>query len=311
MTEAGTGSPGVGPIIIRRTFNYQSYFDNTALERAILASPPAEPIIPSTVTTDNTPGYGVALYQASESPVAVQFLLGGSTGKGKSGSATFVLRPGEVYHGLERFDAIRYGLPQGWLGGGTVQLRVLQGPGDKELMVSPGTETMIQRIRLPIVSAADTLTLGARGTSPNWPLQFPWINSFDFNNNPQKNQPLLVVDPTKTIMRLRKINAAPAVVRALWLFSDDFDLQKDGVTYDSQATSGSFYDIQFPSTVQSGLKINPAAAADAEMPMVTLNDEVTRIGGGACTLILIDLNGTLGSSFAAPVLVDIERFAYV
>lgn len=309
MSASGVVGGGAGVISLRRTYPYQSYFDSALMERAILAQPPSEPIVRSTFAEEPTPGFGVGLYSASESPVAVQLLLG----NGKSGSATFVLRPGEVFMTEQRFEGIRYGLPFGWLGGGTVQLRIFPEKDDKALFIGAGAETMFHRIRLPIWAVTDNplVAIGAqRGVSANWPIQFPWINAFNRVNSPQNGQPSVVVDPTKIVIRLRKAAlAAASRVRLLLLQTDDFDLQSDGATYDGIATSGTWVDFQFPATTASGVQIN--GVATAEFPIVTLDDEVMRVGGGSALAICIDMDGTIVSTLGAPVFVDIERFGLI
>src|SRR3990167_11485403 len=58
---------------ISDTFIYQSYFDDTLLENAILAAPSNSPIIPSTMPPKSieVSGYAIGLHPSSECPVSV------------------------------------------------------------------------------------------------------------------------------------------------------------------------------------------------------------------------------------------------
>lgn len=302
ISKSGSTPKSVGgPIVIPKRYNYQSYFDITKSadvvaggERAILSQQIGEPIIPSTRVEEATAGYGVINYPSSEAPLAVQFLLAGNG----SSAQTFIVKPGEMYISKQRFDSIRYGLPFGWLGGGSVQLRILQ--SEEDLPIVQGIpEIVFHRIRVPIRAVGDNPAT----VSPNWPQRFPWINAFDFLGNSQKGQPLLSVSPTKTVLRLRKAAlAAGARMRLLVLKSDDLDLGSDGATLDAIQTSGSWVDIQWPAIAASGFKIG--GVATAEFPVTTIDSNTTRVSGDNAVMVLIDMDGTIGSG--TPV--DIERF---
>lgn len=289
----GSTQSAMGPVVLRKTFPYQSYYDSVALERAVLSQPPSELIVPSTRQVEEASGYGVAVYPASETPIAVQL--------GSSGSP-FVLRPGEVFKSTQRFDMIRYGLPFGWLGGGTVQLRVLQGEHD-EVSFFGEHDVLFHRVRLPLWGLAAAPALGIRGTSPNWPTKFPWPNAYDFNGNAQKGQPSLVVTPTKLAVRVRANVAAGFRMRLVLFQTDDFDLLSDGATYDTLGASASFTDLNWGPGAASGFTVGGAAGAEFSSMVV----DASPLGGSNAIAMFIDMDGV------APVgtYIDVERFGRV
>lgn len=309
MAEVGTAAESAGVVSLRAQFAPQSYFSSALIERALLAQNVAEPIVPSTVLVENTAGYGFALHPSSECPVAVTMLLGSG---GKSGSSTITLKPGESYTGQTPFHAFRWGLPFGWLGGGAVQLRVLQ-ERDDALLEPTSNEMVFHRIRLPIWGITGNPAAAGRGTSANWPRRFPWPNAFDLNSNPQKGQPALGVTPTRTVFRLRMTAvASQARVRFLLLKSDDLDLQSDGVTLDAINVSGSWVDLVFPQIAQSGFQIGSVATTEQPV-LVQINDETCRVGGDSAIAVLIDMDGTLGAGTNLDTVkfCDVERYGYL
>lgn len=305
MKEAGVASESAGVVTVRNNFAWQSFFSSTLIEQALLTQNVAEPIVPSTLKTENTAGFGIALYPSSECPLAVQLLLGG----GRSGSSTIVIKPGDAYVSQQRFDGIRYGLPFGWLGGGAVQLRILQ-ERDDVLFLPASPEIVFHRIRLPVWAPGDNPAASGRGTSANWPRRFPWPNAIDQNANPQKGQPALGVTPTKTIFRLRKSTVtATSRVRLVLLKTDDLDLGSDGATLDAINASGSWIDIQFPQIAATGFQIGGTVIT--EFPAVTNVQDITcRLGGDSAIAVMIDADGTVGSTngLANAVKCDIERY---
>src|SRR5260221_7507391 len=130
---------------ISRLFLYQSYFDSTLLQNAILEQTRNSPIVESTVQENQIPGYAIGLHPSSQTPVAIQFKLGAQP----SSSQAIVLKPGQVVrpHGLPRgmnsgaFSGFRWGLPFGWLGGGVATLLVFSTP-DADVSW-PGTPEVI------------------------------------------------------------------------------------------------------------------------------------------------------------------------
>ncbi len=206
-------------------FTFQSYFDDTLAETAILAQPSNEPIVPSTLSDPiQVSGYGIGLHPSSECPVAVRF----QTGAQQGASPTYRLKPGQVIrpHGSMggqpgSFSGLQWGLPFGWLGGGSATLVVLRTP-DAEVFWTDGPEIIFHRIRLEIVAPGNVPA--AANVPLNWPKRFPWPNAtFGANAILQSGQPALAVTPTRTAMRLRlDVLAAPATMRVLFCGTNDF-----------------------------------------------------------------------------------------
>lgn len=305
MRTAGTAAESAGVVSLRNNFNPQSFYSSTLIEQALLTQNIAEPIVPSTIKLEDTAGYGVALYPSSETPIAVQLLLGG----GKSGSSTIILKPGDAYVSQQKFDGLRWGLPFGWLGGGAVQLRIMQ-ERDDVLFLPAAPEIVFHRIRLPIWGVTGNPAASGRGTSANWPRRFPWPNAIDQNGNPQKGQPSIGVTPTRTIFRLRLAAlASTARVRFLLLKTDDLDLGSDGATLDAINTSGSWIDLTFPQTAASGFQIGGVATAE-DATLVQTSDITCRPGGDSAIAIMLDMDGTLGAgtTLGTTIKCDVERF---
>jgi hypothetical protein len=300
QAPAPLGSTTSGVVVLRKTFQYQSYFSTTLMERAILTQSPSEPIVPSTKQIEETGGYGVAVYPSSETPVAVQLL-----GSGGSGGSPFIMRPGEVFRASTPFDAIRYGIPFGWLGGGLVQLRVLQGKDDNVSFFGEH-EILFHRIRLPVWALAAAPALGLRGTSPNWPTKFPWPNAYDLNGTAQKGQPSLAVTPTRTVIRVRANVAAGFRMRLALYQTDDFDLQADGTTYDTIDTSASLLDLTWGGgAAASGFTLG--ALVGSEFPTLVMGGDASRLGGANAIAAFLDMDAIVpGGTY-----LDIERFGMI
>lgn len=235
---------------VTNKFLYQSYFDNTLGAQAILSQAPGEPIVNSTIDTQQVTGYSVGLHPSSEAPIAIRFFTGGQQGA----SAPYRLAPGQVIrpHGKPgdksgAFSGFQWGLPFGWLGGGNCTLVVLRTP-DAEVAWNNAPEVIYHRIRLQIVAPASIPISTA--VVPNWPHRFPWPNAVSGSNNlTQRGQPGLAVTPTKVAMRLRLSSlSAPAEMRVLFYGSNDLDLDSTGaiasttisgyqnITWDQDAT---------------------------------------------------------------------------
>jgi hypothetical protein len=300
QNAAPLGSTTSGVVVLRKTFQYQSYFSTTLMERAILTQSPSEPIVPSTKQIEETGGYGIAVYPSSESPVAVQLI-----GSGGSGGSPFIMRPGEVFRASTPFDAIRYGIPFGWLGGGLVQIRVLQGKDDNVSFFGEH-EILFHRIRLPVWALAAAPALGIRGTSPNWPTKFPWPNAYDLNGTPQKGQPSLAITPTRTVVRVRANVAAGFRMRASFYQTDDLDMQADGASYDRIDTSASMLDLMWGGgAAASGFAIG--ALVGAEFPTMMMDQDASRLGGSNAIAAFLDMDGAVPPG----TFLDIERFGMV
>ena len=203
-------------------FAWQSFFDSTQLGQAIAVQPQNELIVPSTLTTVPTPGFGLGLHPDSQVPVAVRF----KSSAGVSDSQVMVLTPGQIVYpqGCAPFSGFDCGLPFGWLGGGTAELVVMKTP-QAAVWWAPGAEVVIQRQRVVIQAdgAAPTFSLGL-------PVGFPWKNAQRFNAAaptqpfPQGAQAVISATPTRTELKLRLTTlAADARVLLLVKNSQAFD----------------------------------------------------------------------------------------
>lgn len=214
---------------ISRLFLYQSFFDDALLARAILPQLTNEPIVASTAREEQTAGYAIGLHPSSQTPVAVQFKIGGQS----TSSQAIILKPGQIVrpHGLPpgmkagSFSAFTWGLPFGWLGGGVATLLVFQTP-DADVLWPGNPEVIFHRQRMEI---QDGGALPANAPF-NWPIRFPWVNAIQGAGSlNQRGDPEVAVDPTRTLMRLRLAAlGAPADMRVIYQASSDFDVDQDG-----------------------------------------------------------------------------------
>ncbi len=176
---------------IATTFTYQSYFDRTLLQNAILLQDVGKLIVRSTLQYAQSGGVAVALHPASESPVAIRFR------GGDANSAEVVITPGQKVR-IGSFEGFDWGLPFGWLGGGSVVLYVLDEGGDVTFPTCKAP-IIFHRMRVAAVGADPA----APGT-PNWPLAFPWSNANRgtiATPTPQHSAPLLRLIPEMTFIR--------------------------------------------------------------------------------------------------------------
>lgn len=238
--QAGVkGSPTTGEIVapayeVSGLFNLQSYFHDTLLEKAILAQPANQPIVPSTLSKPvMTAGYGLALTPSSQCPVGVQFYTGGMQGR----SGVYRLKPGEVIFPFGRpgdengqFSGFTWGLPFGWLGGGQATLVVLRTADARVTWGADHNELIYHRMRLKIVEAS-TLPVGAGAYngSVNWPQRFPWPSAVSGTNAlNQRGRPGLGVFPTRTALSLRMATVVGATMRMYFIGTNDFDTDSAG-----------------------------------------------------------------------------------
>jgi len=242
----GQISPSVRPLIpepaspvqqISRVFAYQSYFDNTLLETALLVQKPGEPIVTSTKKEEQIPGYAIALHPSSQTPIALEFKVGAQG----SSSQAITLKPGQLVrpHGLlpgvkqGGFSGFAWGLPFGWLGGGLATILVFQTP-DAYVHWTEETEVIFHRARFQILAPAGV-------TDPfrkNWPLRFPWSQALQgATSYNQRGQPVIGVTPTRTLWSLRlETLADPAEMRVYWQGSNDFGIGSTGAIIAAEAS---------------------------------------------------------------------------
>lgn len=231
---------------VTQKFLYQSYFSDSLGVQAILSQAPTDPIVRSTLNTQQVNGYSVGLHPASEAPVSIRFFTGGQQGS----SSAYRLTPGQIVrpHGKPgetsgSFSGFEFGLPFGWLGGGSVMLVVLRTP-DAMVCWNSSPEVIYHRMRLQIVAPASIPVFGS--IAPNWPHRFPWPFALSSANNlSQRGQPALAVSPTKVAMRLRvaDMSAGTADVRCLLYGTNDFDLDVLGQLSTPATVSCGYQDI--------------------------------------------------------------------
>ncbi len=283
-------------------FTYQSYFDDTLLEKAVLLASPNEPIIKSTAKRESIPGYAVGLHPSSECPVAIQFEIGGQP----SSSSVITLVPGQVIrpHGLPKgmdsgnFSGFTWGLPFGWLGGGNANLHVFQTP-DADVSWPGRPEIIFHRARFAVVQIAGVPAAALF----NWPTRFPWVLGSNEQSIQQRNQPIIAVEPTRIEMSLRKSAVAAATtMRILIQSSDAFDVDRVDAPI---LTNSRFVEEIWGTYTAAGIGGNLGNAfpvmelSGGPLPRLGCNNKTA---GGIC---LVDITGTWAAS---PAFVDIVRY---
>lgn len=274
-------------------FPYQSYFDNVLGPRAIYAQPANNPIVPSTMPDKpvTVTGYALGLHPSSECPMSVQFFTGAQQGA----SATFRLKPGEIIrpHGRPdghghpgSFSGFTYGLPFGWLGGGSALLVVFR-TADSHAFWIDHNEVMYHRIRLPILAPAALPAFAAM--QYNWPTRFPWPEAISAIDSPagitQRGQPALAVHPTRTLMRLASVTGSallnPAPMRIYFRIADVLAMGPPGPTLNPNDVA--FTDYVWGSYAQQA---GAPAPYNASTPMTILTGELERLACNQGSIVL-------------------------
>jgi hypothetical protein len=247
-------------------FAFQSYFSNALSATAILNQASGSSIVASTKQSAQTPGVGVALHASSKSPVAIRFH------GGNADSAEVILVPGQRLD-VGAFDSFDWGLPFGWLGGGTVLLYVIHRPDAfVDLGGKPGP-IPLQRLRLTIGNAFPGVLVA------NWPAAFPWGGAvYGTDLTPQAGSPIVNVQPTRTALRLRSALAAPTTLAFVWRGDDDFDTGANGLTVATADLTTA--DVSFPSV----------PAGSGAFPFAWLPTEISVLGGDSTCVTVIDAN---------------------
>ena len=285
----GTNNPGV---MISKIFQYQSYFDDTFLEKALAIQSSNEPIVGTTLQRQGTPGYCVGLHPSSQTPIAFRPDVGGSG----AGQQAVILKPGQIYRphgkpgeGPGHFSSFRWGLPYGWLGGGMATLFVFPSP-DADVAWSGDAEVIFHRTRMKILAPA-----ALPAAAPlNWPLRFPWTQALRGTDSvPQKGQALIsITNPTRVVMSLRLASLANASdARVLFQNSNDFDLDSTGAVI---ATNTRFVDITFGNYAANG-GVNVGALPN--YPLMELTGPVARLAADDGGMSLVDLSGNLANAY--------------
>lgn len=299
-------------VTLTRLYPYQSYFDSTLLEKAIVQQNPQDPIATLTKEDLQLPGYGIGLHPSSETPVSVQLRTGGKSAT----SSPLVLKPGMVYFpsGTERgygFSGFTFGLPFGWLGGGMATLAIYQMPSSKSAY-DTNAEVIFHRQRIKIFQPADLVAppagAGQLSQAPyNWPLRFPWTQSVrGAQSISQRGQATFsVVKPTKTILVLRGLStlAANTNLRLIFQATDDFTRDPNNVV---NLTNPIFEDVTFPAFASLGA----AGNLSTQNPQILLdhNTFASRIAANDGGVVAVDASGagTLAGCF-----LDVVRYGHL
>lgn len=291
-----------GPALqISKNFAFQSYYDTTLLEKALQTQPPNQPIVPSTIQSQQVVGYGVGLHPSSQTPIAIQF----TAGQGGSSSSVLILKPGQVIwpFGGAPFGGFKWGLPYGWLGGGMATLVVLLTPG-AEVRWSGNPEVIFHRARFAIKQPSDLTSGGSFNNAPkNWPMRFPWTQALQGTNSiPQQgNAQIAVVEPMKVVMALRTATAALAAasdMRILFQGTNDLGLDSaDAVVL----TNPLFETVTWPSYANSGTSGNLISPD----PVIVSAQGIARLAADDGGVLMLDLTGTAGLT---GLFVDVCRY---
>ena len=283
------GGGATAPIqYITQNFVMQSYFDSSILNGrgALLVQPVNEAIVPSTARDEFISGYGLGLHPASKCPVAVAFKAGAG-----GGSSTVVLTPGQIIRpggGVPPFTSFRWGLPFGWLGGGTATLAVFRDPS-ASIYWTGNPEVIFHRMRIALV--ADAGSLGDPGA--NWPIAFPWVNAVRAADAiAQGSVANLAVEGTRILLRLRSEITTNMDVRFIVWRTSEFDT--GGTAGDTvTAGEGAFYDVVFQAnTYTTGSSTD---AAPERFSTVEITGALAALGGPSARMRLARLAGAAGS----------------
>jgi hypothetical protein len=289
-------------------FLYQSYFDSTLLEKAVLDPGSNALIVPSTRQEAENVGFGVALRPESETPIAIEF-----KSKTNAAKASAILKPGQVlfpngHQPGDEFRGFSWGLPYGWLGGGLASLVILGSPRARVQWPTPDRDLVIQRQRMAIQTAATALS--GVTVPQNWPTRFPSAGTKRLGSGGltlnASGRPLLQVTPTRVLMRLRSTAAlAASTVRFLLKNTHLFDIDSAGASV-AAATGFAFRDVDFPAWAMAGADAFATmpqfpAVELRDGPLVTLGCELSSSAG----VLAVDPGGgaTVGGLF-----LDIVRF---
>lgn len=281
------------------TFPYQSYFDDTLLEAAILSQNTNSPIVNTGITRmlkEQIPGYAVGLHPSSETPIGLKFLVGGQA----SSAQTIILSPGQIVrpHGLPRgqddgsFSGFEWGIPFGWLGGGLATVLVFQTP-DADVSWPGNKEIIFHRQRMAIQDASSL----PPNAPKNWPLRFPWVQALSGATAANQNgQPAIALEPTRTFMRLRVGTlAAPADMRVIYQETQDFDLDLANAVI---ATPVSAFDITWGTWASVG-----AGNLGTQYQVQSIQDLGWRLGADRGGVVLASTDPALAGQY-----VDVVRY---
>lgn len=293
--DLGVYSPCVQ---VAATFLLQSYFSSSLYEKALQLQRPNELIVTDTLESPDITGYGVGLHPSSETPVAVRFK--GNRAGGAGASSVIYLKPGEIVKPSDGpFSGFDWGLPFGWLGGGTANLIVFVTPDAWVDWSNDLREVLFHRVRLPIVAPASVPAVATARI--DWPIRFPWPNAFaQTANQPQTGNPVIGVNPSKVVLIVRKSSntTLPPTIRFLLNGVDDYAI---GSTTTIDTTFAAYQDVIVPTqTAPAGL-----ANQTTNYPVLTVEYGPLLRGGDKCRVTLVDMDD--GDDIAG-VEVDVLRY---
>lgn len=261
---------------IPASFLYQSYFSDALQHTAILPHPPGSSIIDSTLQTADVEGVGVGLHPCSASPVAIRFK------GGESDSAEVILTPGQSID-VGEFTSFEWGLPFGWLGGGTAVLYVKHRPEARIAFPEITSDVVFHRTRM-VIDGDFTAAL-----KRNLPGTFPWQNAVSNVGTPQEGSPIITVQPTMTLFRLRTATTAPVGLYLRFRGVDDLDVDSAGVDQTTDET-----------VVPLALNGVPSG-----FPMAWVTDEIARLTCSAGGVNIVDDANAFGLS---GTYIDVVRY---
>jgi hypothetical protein len=270
---------------IPAAYPFQSYFDSALLQTALLQQAMGASIVASTLQSAQSKGVGVALHAQSDTPVAFRFR------GGDADSAEIIVAPGQKML-VGSFDTFDYGLPFGWLGGGTALIYVIHHTGaDYDLGGGGRSPIIFQRQRM-IIDSGLAPAVWPGTFRANWPRTFPWPSAtMGAAGTPQTGAALLDVEPEIVILRLRASPAAAVTLSLVWRGTDDLDIDGAGAL---NVTDFSSVDVSFPAV----------PAGSGVFPLITLPAEIHRLACAAGGVNFVDPTGALEGSF-----IDIVRYA--
>jgi hypothetical protein len=266
---------------VSTSYQFQSYFDSALLHTAIQLQSPGDAIVASTKQFSQSKGYGIAVHPQADCPMAFRFRGGSADG------ATLIVCPGQVFY-PGSFDTFEYGLPFGWLGGGSALFYILHHPEARVDFSGAGRAPIVCHRARFIIEGAFPGTV-----SRNWPRTFPWpAAAMGAGPAPQDGAPLIDFEPEIAIMRLRSSIANPATLTFQWHGVDDLDLTGANPPV-LTLTDYTDTDISFPAV----------PAGSGGFPFVTMPPEIHRLGCSTGGLNIIDPTTALNG-----VYIDIVRY---
>lgn len=298
---------------VTKTFSYQSYYDTALLEKAVLEQAPNNPIIQSTLVQQQLSGYAIGNHPDSQTPVAVVF-----EGNGRqSGSAIHIIPPGGIVRptssgrgGEDAFQSFSWGLPFGWLGGGTATIVVFQ-TKDSWANWIPRNQVLFHRFTALIYAPASIPAAASITTSwpRNWPMRFPsLLTRRGASAIPQGGAPQFAIrEPGQVVFRLHTAVGSNSGIKAFFYHTTDFS---DELAATPAPIPVESVDIPVPGTTPTALPAGMVEYMDFQGPSI-----LSRLGcdgklGSGATL-------TAGVLFASDDLnlqgqyIDVARYGYL